>query len=79
MSRATWLSYPIGFIFTTLFENKSSGAYTGGETPDPIPNSEVKPSRADDTAGETRWESRSAPGDLYIFISLKFLTSFLPY
>ncbi len=28
----------------------SSGGHGGGETPDPIPNSEVKPSNANDTA-----------------------------
>jgi hypothetical protein len=28
--------------------------------PDPIPNSEVKLLRADGTAGDTRWESRSS-------------------
>ena len=38
-----------------------SGGYCGGVTPDPIPNSEVKPSSADGTAGETLWESRSLP------------------
>src|SRR3954452_17318525 len=40
-----------------------SGDNSGGETPDPIPNSEVKPSRADGTAGGTLWESRSSPGN----------------
>ena len=39
-----------------------SGGLTGGATPDPISNSEVKTSRADGTAGETLWESRSPPG-----------------
>ena len=38
-----------------------SGGNAGGVTPDPIPNSEVKPSRADGTARETVWESRSLP------------------
>jgi hypothetical protein len=38
-----------------------SGGITGGATPDPIPNSEVKPSRADGTARDTVWESRSPP------------------
>ena len=42
-----------------------SGGYCGGVTPDPIPNSEVKPSCADGTAGETLWESRSLP-DLWV-------------
>ena len=34
---------------------------SGGETPVPIPNTEVKPSRADGTPRETAWESRSLP------------------
>jgi hypothetical protein len=38
-----------------------SGGYAGGVTPVPIPNTEVKPSRADGTAGETLWESRTLP------------------
>ena len=38
------------------------GAYAGGVTPVPIPNTEVKSSRADGTAGETLWESRTPPG-----------------
>ena len=37
------------------------GGHSGGVTPDPIPNSEVKPSSADGTAWETVWESRSSP------------------
>ena len=41
---------------------KVSGGNSGGATPDPISNSEVKSSRADGTAGETLWESRSPPG-----------------
>ena len=38
------------------------GAFSGRVTPDPIPNSEVKPARADgsDTVGFR--ESRSVPG-----------------
>ena len=42
--------------------SRFSGDYGGGETPVPIPNTAVKPSRADDTAGVTLWESRSLPG-----------------
>src|SRR5215471_18448087 len=42
---------------------KVSGGNSGGATPDPIPNSEVKPSRANGTAGGTLWESRSSPGN----------------
>ena len=38
------------------------GGYCGRVTPDPIPNSVVKPSSADGTAGGTLWESRSSPG-----------------
>ena len=38
------------------------GNYGGGVTPVPIPNTVVKPSCADDTAGVTLWESRSLPG-----------------
>src|SRR5215813_8790546 len=38
------------------------GGYAGGATPVPIPNTEVKSSRADGTAGETLWESRTPPG-----------------
>ena len=33
-----------------------------GATPVPIPNTEVKPSRADDTAAARLWESRALPG-----------------
>ena len=32
-----------------------------GGTPGPIPNPEVKPTRADGTAGATLWESRASP------------------
>src|SRR3954470_9833414 len=37
------------------------GGHSGGVTPGPIPNPEVKPSSADGTALETGWESRSPP------------------
>src|SRR5437879_4614843 len=37
------------------------GGHSGGETPGPIPNPEVKPSSADGTAPETVWESRTPP------------------
>jgi hypothetical protein len=43
-------------------DRQFSGGLTGGATPDPISNSEVKTFRADGTAGETLWESRSPPG-----------------
>ena len=38
-----------------------SGGFGEGETPDPIPNSAVKPSSADGTARVSVWESRSLP------------------
>ena len=38
------------------------GGDGGGVTPVPISNTEVKPSSADGTALETRWESRKLPG-----------------
>ncbi len=37
------------------------GGYSVGVTPVLIPNTEVKSYRADDTAWETVWESRSPP------------------
>ncbi len=37
------------------------GNYSGGVTPVPIPNTEVKPSSTDGTALETGWESRPLP------------------
>ncbi len=39
-----------------------SGGYWEGETPVPIPNTEVKPLTVDGTALATGWESRSLPG-----------------
>ena len=44
-----------------LMTYKVSGGYTGGETPVPIPNTEVKPSRADGTLCFVGGESRSLP------------------
>ena len=38
------------------------GGHTGGAPPVPIPNTEVKPSKADVTAAERQWESRTLPG-----------------
>ena len=40
------------------------GGYAEGVTPVPIPNTEVKPLWADDTAWVAMWESRSPPGIL---------------
>ena len=44
-----------------LLISKVCGGYIGGVTPVPIPNTEVKPTRADGTAREAVWESRSLP------------------
>ena len=38
------------------------GDHTEGEPPVPIPNTAVKPLRADGTCRATGWESRSLPG-----------------
>ena len=38
-----------------------SGGHSAGATPDPIPNSAVKPGHADDTTWVTAWESRTPP------------------
>ena len=38
------------------------GGLAGGATPVPIPNTEVKPSKADATAAVRPWESRTLPG-----------------
>ena len=50
-------SFPKNYLF--------SGDYSIGETPVPIPNTEVKPYCADGTALETGWESRSLPGIIH--------------
>ena len=43
---------------------KFPGDHSVEATPVPIPNTEVKLYRADDTAGVILWESRSLPGFL---------------
>ena len=40
------------------------GGYSDGDTPVPIPNTEVKLFSADGTAWETAWESRTPPDTL---------------
>jgi hypothetical protein len=47
---------PLGFS-----SFKFSGGFVERVTPVPIPNTEVKPLRADGTALEAAWESRSPP------------------
>ncbi len=54
-------------LFTILYTLFSKKNYFPGDdnaraTPDNIPNSEVKPLRADDTTRGTGWESRLLPG-----------------
>ena len=57
-------------LLNLLFEKTdSSGDLSGGETPGPIPNPEVKPASADGTGGTHRWESRSSPGGICFFSS----------
>ena len=42
------------------------GDFSGGATPDPIPNSVVKPTRADGTSRASDWENRSLPGSISV-------------
>jgi hypothetical protein len=44
---------------------KISGGDSEGDPPVPIPNTAVKPFSADDTWGETPWESRSLPDSIF--------------
>ena len=62
-----WLD-PSTTLFSNLFHlcyskngNRISGGNAGGATPVPIPNTEVKPTRADDTWIARSWESRTLP------------------
>jgi hypothetical protein len=50
------------FSLTYNTLQKNPGDQAGGATPVPIPNTEVKSSRADDTAAARLWESRTLPG-----------------
>src|SRR5512145_44836 len=62
-TRCSLLNYPSygcqKALPSALF--KVCGGYIGRVTPVPIPNTEVKPARADGTARVTVWESRSLP------------------
>ena len=53
----------IGSDMSIDFRNGSEipGGYSGGVTPVPIPNTEVKPSSADYTAAAMQWESKTLP------------------
>ena len=46
--------------------NKFCGGLSEREIPVPIPNTEVKPLCADDTARATLWESKSPPHSLFL-------------
>ena len=48
-------------VVDVAWNKKIFGGDSGGVTPVPIPNTEVKPSSADGTWAETPWESRSPP------------------
>jgi hypothetical protein len=57
-----------------------SGDYSSGETPLPIPNREVKPTRANGTIPLPGWESRSSPGFFVlriIYISFELIIEFI--
>jgi hypothetical protein len=68
--KLTCTNWPFGLaIFFDLFNAVDyqyniffPGDYSGGETPDPIPNSEVKTTRADGSVTVGSCESRSLPG-----------------
>lgn len=57
---------PFGFFDRSGRARRSVAGFPGGDrrgvTPVPMPNTAVKPSTADGTAGATPWESRSLPG-----------------
>jgi DNA-binding transcriptional ArsR family regulator len=53
------------------FVYRFPGDFSGGATPDPIPNSVVKPTRADGTNAARHWESRSLPGFFLLKYNLK--------
>ena len=49
------------FSFEGTSSEEKSGDNIVGVTPVPIPNTVVKPFRADDTWWEAAWESRTSP------------------
>lgn len=54
--------------YTTISYLQKPGDHSRVVTPDPISNSEVKHSCADDTADIHLWKSRLSPGFLFIYI-----------
>jgi hypothetical protein len=63
-SLQSWLDFegPFDLQLSTFDFSEFPGDHTARVTPVPIPNTEVKPRRADDTARVTVWERRSSPG-----------------
>ena len=67
IGREAWSNFSYQYEIVIIFEggnptlNKTAGDVSGGETPVPIPNTEVKSSSADGTCGAIRRESRSLP------------------
>ena len=66
MDDANKRQIPLEFQPSRLRDKKQNtstlfGGYIEGVIPDPIPNSEVKPFRADGTAEVILWESRTPP------------------
>ncbi len=60
-------SLKLVFVVFPLYEGyRFPGGFSGGATPDPIPNSVVKPTRADGTSRASDWESRSLPGFIFL-------------
>ena len=58
------LGWKAGFRYMAKRLNAAkhlTGAYDNGVPPVPIPNTEVKPIRAEDTWRVTAWENRSVP------------------
>lgn len=71
-----WLIYRLGALAPSrhhTYVYAFPGDYGGGETPVPIPNTEVKPLIADGTAWVAVWESRSLPS--YFWNPIEFVQS----
>src|SRR4029077_9102588 len=62
LSRSRAMGRPVQTDRPETRELQVSGDQTARVTPVPIPNTVVKPRRADDTARATVWERRSSPG-----------------
>jgi hypothetical protein len=60
-ARARYREFKVRAPIGATFDNRCSGGHSGGVTPVPIPNTEVKPASADGTWGDSPWESRSPP------------------